>query len=36
MRGMNEYLEVEREASEYEAAQESECGAETAEECSAR
>ena len=36
MRGMNGYLEVEKEASTYEVAQESERGVETAEECSVR
>jgi len=36
MRGMNEYLEAEKEAGRYEAAQESKRGAETTIECSAR
>ena len=36
MRGMNGYLEVKKEASTYEVAQESERGAETTEECSVR
>jgi len=34
MRGMSKYLEAEREADEYKAAQGLECGAETAKQCS--